>query len=430
MKSSRYQPKSRFAIYMDQRLPVMRFVHDAILSFRVPRNLNYFYTFGGILTLMLLSQILTGLVLAMHYVPDVTLAFDSRERFMRDGQFGWLFGPWHAVGASFFFIAAYIHLARGLYYGSYKRPREIVWIIGILIYLVMMATAFFGYVLVWGQMSSSAASVLIGLARTLPLIGDGVAQLLLGGEGVGQPTLNRFYVLHYLLPFMLVVLVALHIWAVHQVGQNNPTGLEVSHVTSETVPFAPYALIKDLFSISVFCLFFAWFLFHMPDYMGHPDNFIAADLLKTSAHITPEWYFLPFYAMLRAIDFDLGPLHSALAGVLVLVGSLVVLLFVPWLDRSTVRSARYRPIYRFFYWLLVVDVVALGWLGSRPLGGRDGATYLLWSQIGTAYYFVFFLILMPLLPRFEKGRLLPETIEQDMEAQAQRKAEKRGWGLW
>jgi len=421
MDKSTYQPKSRFGLYMDKRLPLARFVHDHILSFRVPRNLNYFYTFGGILCLMLVSQLLTGLVLAMHYVPDVNLAFASRERFMRDGQFGWLFGSWHSVGASFFFIAAYIHIARGLYYGSYKRPRELAWIIGVFIYLVMMATAFFGYVLVWGQMSSSAASVLIGLARTLPLIGEGLAQLLLGGEMIGQPTLNRFYVLHYLLPFILVLLVFLHIWALHQVQQNNPTGIEVKNVQDETVPFAPFALIKDLFAISVFLLFFAWFLFYMPDYMGHPDNFIAADPLKTSAHITPEWYFLPFYAMLRAIDFDIGFLNDALVGVLVLISSLIVLLFIPWLDRSPVRSARYRPFYKGFYWLFIADVVLLGWLGSRPLGQEESPAYLLWSQIATLYYFVFFLIIMPCLPRFEKIRPMPDSIVQDIAVQAQKK---------
>jgi len=425
MQKAPYQPKNRFAIYMDQRLPLMRFIHNNILSFRVPRNLNYFYTFGGILTLMLFSQILTGLVLAMHYVPDVTLAFETGKRFMRDGHFGWLFGPWHAVGASFFFIAAYIHLARGLYYGSYKHPREMVWIIGILIYLVMMATAFFGYVLVWGQMSFSAASVLAGLSRTLPWIGDGVAQLLLGGDGVGQPTLNRFYVLHYMLPLMLMILVALHIWAVHQVGQNNPAGVEVRNEETETIPFAPYAVIKDLFAISIFCLFFAWFLFYMPDYMNHPDNFIAADPLKTSPHIAPEWYFLPFYAMLRAMDFDIGPLSSALAGVLVLISAILILLFIPWLDRSPVRSSRYRPVYKFFYWLLIIDVVALGWLGSRPLDGDEAKIYLLSSQIGTAYYFIFFCNIMPLLPRFEKIRPLPHSIQQDMAVKA-----KKGWGLW
>jgi len=424
MDRQSYQPQSRFAQFMDKRLPLMRFFHNHILSFRVPRNLNYFYTFGGILSLMLISQLLTGLVLAMHYVPDVNLAFSSREHFSRDGQFGWLFAPWHSVGASFFFIAAYIHMARGLYYGSYKCPREMVWIIGMFIYLVMMATAFFGYVLLWGQMSSSAASVLIGLFRTLPLIGDSLAQWLLGGEAIGQPTLNRFYVLHYMLPSFLIILVFLHIWAVHQEGQNNPAGVDVRHQQTETVPFAPFAIIKDLFAISVFLLFFAWFLFYMPDYMGNPDNFIAADPLKTSAHIMPEWYFLPFYAMLRAIDFDIGFLDGALAGVLVLISSLVVLFFVPWLDQSPVRSGRYRPLYKFFYWLFIADIVLLGWLGSRSLGQEGSSVFLLWSQIGTAYYFFFFLIIMPFLPKFEKNRPLPDSITQEMTQV------RRGFSLW
>jgi len=425
MGEDSYRPRSRLALYLDKRLPMMRFIHDHILSFRVPRNLNYFYTFGGILSLMLVSQILTGLVLAMHYTPDVNLAFASREHFARDGQFGWLFGPWHSVGASFFFIAAYIHMARGLYYGSYKSPREMVWFIGVLIYLVMMATAFFGYVLLWGQMSSSAASVLIGLARTLPLMGDFLATLLLGGDGIGQPTLNRFYVLHYVLPFILLMLVVLHIWALHHVGQNNPTGIEIRQKQTETVPFSPYALVKDLFAISVFLLFFTWFLFYMPDYMGHPDNFMMADLLKTSAHIMPEWYFLPFYAMLRAIDFDIGPVSGALAGVLVLMASLVVLLFIPWLDRSNVRSSRYRPLYKFCYWLLIFDIVLLGWLGSRPLGGDDSRVYLVWSQIGMGYYFMFFLVIMPLLPRFEPVRPRPASIVEDMAGQ-----NKKSLPLW
>jgi len=425
MSPSPYQPKSRLGQFMDKRLPLPRFIHQHILSFRVPRNLNYFFTFGGILTLMLLSQLLTGLVLAMHYVPDINLAFSSREHFMRDGHFGWLFGPWHQVGASFFFIAAYIHMARGLYYGSYKNPRELVWIIGVLIYLVMMACAFLGYVLVWGQMSSSAAAVLMGMARTIPLIGEGLAQLLLGGDSLGQPTLNRFYVLHYLLPIILVVLVFLHIWAVHQVGQNNPTGIEIQNPQNETVPFAPFALIKDLFAISIFCLFFAWFLFYMPDMMGQRDNFIEADLLKTSHHITPEWYFLPFYAMLRAIDIDIGPISGALAGLLALLGSLGVLLFIPWLDRSSVRSSRYRPFYKIFYWLLVADIIFLGWLGSQSLGQEDSTTTIIWSQMATAYYFVFFLVILPFLPKFEKTPKLPDSLEQEIAIQA-----KKGRSLW
>ncbi|UXN05646.1 cytochrome b [Bartonella sp. HY761] len=420
MKKSSYTPKTKLGQFMDERLPVMRMMHDLAVSFPVPRNLNYFYTFGGILSLMLVSQILTGIVMAMHYVPDVAIAFESRERFMRDGQFGWLFGPWHGVGASFFFIAAYIHLARGLYYGSHKRPREIVWILGVLIYFVMMATAFLGYVLVWGQMSVSAASVITNFFKAIPFIGDWLYETILGGYSLGQPTLNRFYALHYLFPFILLLLVGLHVWAIHVVGQNNPTGVEVQK-PDETVPFTPFAMIKDIFAISVFLIFFAWFLFYMPDYLGHPDNFIEADPLKSSPHIQPEWYFLPFYAMLRAITFDFGPINSTLGGVLVLFGSVGVLIFVPWLDRSKIRSCRYRPIFKLFFWLFIADVIMLGWLGTRSV--ED--IYILWAQIGTAYYFVFFLIIMPFLPRFEKTLPLPASITADL---AVRK--ERGKSLW
>ncbi len=413
---SSYTPKSALGRWFDKRLPIMRFIYGFGVSFPVPRNLNYFYTFGGILTLMLLSQILTGIVMSMHYVPDVAIAFDSRERFMRDGQFGWLFEPWHAVGASFFFIAAYIHLARGLYYGSHKKPRELIWIIGVLIYVVMMASAFLGYVLVWGMMSTSAASVISGLFKAVPFIGPWLHETLLGGFNIGQPTLNRFYSLHYLFPFILLGLVGFHVWAVHQVGQNNPTGVEVQS-TSETVPFTPFATVKDIFAISVFLIFFSWFLFYMPDYMGHPDNYIPGDTMSTSAHIVPEWYFLPFYAMLRAITFNIGPISSTFAGVIVLVSSIVVLLFIPWLDRSKVKSARYRPLYKLFFWLFIADVVFLGWLGSQPISNAT----ILSAQIATAYYFVFFLVIMPFLPKFERNLTVPKSITEDMQEKSKNK---------
>lgn len=413
---SSYTPKSALGRWFDKRLPIMRFIYGFGVSFPVPRNLNYFYTFGGILTLMLLSQILTGIVMSMHYVPDVAIAFDSRERFMRDGQFGWLFEPWHAVGASFFFIAAYIHLARGLYYGSHKKPRELIWIIGVLIYIVMMTSAFLGYVLVWGMMSTSAASVISGLFKAVPFIGPWLHETLLGGFNIGQPTLNRFYSLHYLFPFILLGLVGLHVWAVHQVGQNNPTGVEVQSA-SETVPFTPFATVKDIFAISVFLIFFSWFLFYMPDYMGHPDNYIPGDTMSTSAHIVPEWYFLPFYAMLRAITFNIGPISSTFAGVIVLVSSIVVLLFIPWLDRSKVKSARYRPLYKLFFWLFIVDVVFLGWLGSQPISNAT----ILSAQIATAYYFVFFLVIMPFLPKLERNLTVPKSITEDMQEKSKNK---------
>jgi len=415
-----YRPKSTLTRWLDARLPMVRFIYGFGVSFPVPRNLNYFYTFGGMLTLVLLSQVLTGIVMAMHYVPDVVLAFASRERFMRDGQFGWLFGPWHAVGASFFFIAAYIHLARGLYYGSHRNPRELIWIIGVLIYFVMMATSFLGYVLVWGMMSTSGAAVVTGFFKAIPYAGPWIHETLLGGYSVGQATLNRFYALHYLFPFILLFLVGLHVWAVHHVGQNNPAGIEVK-TAKDTMPFTPYATVKDLFAICIFLIFFSWFIFYMPDYMGHPDNYIMGDTMKTSSHVVPEWYFLPFYAMVRAINFDFGPISSTIGGLLVLFLSVIVLLFVPWLDRSKVRSARYRPLYRWFFWLFLCDVVLLGWLGSRPIE----PIYLAWSQVATAYYFMYFLIIMPILPKFEKTILPPDSIYDDW-----KEHKKRGGRLW
>ncbi|KAA6405902.1 cytochrome b [Candidatus Tokpelaia sp.] len=388
--------QSRLMRFIEARLPVCSFFRRHICRFRVPNNLNYFYTFGGILTLVLVAQILTGLVVAIHYVPDTAQAFASRQVLMRDVPFGWLFLPWHAVGASFFFIAAYIHLARGLYYGSHRAPRELVWLIGMAIYCTMMATAFFGYVLSWGLMSSSAAAVIIGLFKAVPFIGPWLGETLLGGYSIGQPLLSRFYVLHFLLPFILLALVGLHIVAVHYVGQNNPTGRALP--PQETLPFIPYALAKDCLAICVFLLFFCWFLFYMPDYFGQPDNFTPADTLKTAPHILPEWYFLPFYAMLKAINFDLGFISSTLGGAFVMFAAIAVLFFVPWLDRSPVYSARSRPLYRVFYWLFVADMVALGWLGACPAE----PLYIALAQAATAAYFAFFLLIMPFLPRLEK----------------------------
>ncbi|VEJ45693.1 cytochrome b [Bartonella vinsonii] len=408
-KFSPYIPKNAVARWFDKRLPVPRFFYNAFVIFPVPRNLNYFYTFGGILTVMLLSQLLTGIVLALHYVPDVHLAFETGERFRREGQFGWLFRPWHCVGSSFFFIAVYIHLARSLYYGSYKNMREMVWITGICIYIVMMATAFFGYVLVWGMVSVSAASVVAGLVKAIPLVGTWLHEAFLGGYSVGQPTLNRFYVFHYFLSFVLLFLVGLHIWALHQVGQSNPAGLAIQS-EKEIVPFAPYALIKDIFAIIVFLIFFSWFLFYMPDYMGQAENYSVADPLRAPLRVVPEWYFLPFYAMLRAITFSIGALSSTFLGVVILAGSVFVLIFVPWLDRSKICSARYRPLYKIFFWAFIIDVVFLGWLGSREISDST----LLWTQLATVYYFTFFLIVLPILPTFEKGHSLPSSITEDM----------------
>tara|TARA_R110002020_G_scaffold199610_1_gene401105 strand:- start:4304 stop:5560 length:1257 start_codon:yes stop_codon:yes gene_type:complete len=404
---STYNPTTGLGKWMDARLPLMRLSHDSFISYPVPRNLNYAYTFGAMLSVMLVVQILTGVVLAMHYASDTALAFNSVEKIMRDVNNGWLLRYMHSNGASFFFIAVYLHIARGLYYGSYKAPREILWILGVVIYLLMMATGFMGYVLPWGQMSFWGATVITGFFTAFPLIGEWVQQFLLGGFAVDQPTLNRFFSLHYLLPFMIVGVVILHVWALHVTGQTNPTGVEVKSKT-DTLPFTPYATVKDGLGVSVFLLVFAWFIFFMPNYLGHPDNYIMADSLKTPAHIVPEWYYLPFYAMLRAITFDIGPIDSKLGGVLVMFGSIIVLFFLPWLDTSKVRSAVYRPWFKLFFWIFVADCILLGWLGSRAATDL----YTLMSLLGTIYYFGFFLVIMPILGLIETPKRLPNSITE------------------
>ncbi|MER8726223.1 cytochrome b N-terminal domain-containing protein [Mesorhizobium sp. M1027] len=406
-KYSTYTPKTRIERWLDARLPLPRLVYDSFIVYPVPRNLNYAYTFGGILTMMLVSQILTGIVLAMHYAPDTGLAFNSVEKIMRDVNSGWLLRYLHSNGASFFFIAVYIHICRGLYYGSYKAPRELLWVLGCTNLLLMMATAFMGYVLPWGQMSFWGATVITNFFTAIPLVGDWLQQLLLGGFAVDNPTLNRFFALHYLLPFVLAGVVTLHIWALHVVGQNNPTGIEVKSKT-DVVDFTPYATVKDAFGILVFLFFFAYFVFYLPNYLGHPDNNSIANPLKTPAHIVPEWYFLPFYAILRAITFNIGPIDSKLGGVLAMFGSIAVLFLVPWLDTSKVRSAVYRPWYRVLFWLFVANALFLGWLGSRPAEGA----YVVMSQLATLYYFAFFIIAMPVLGLIEKPRRLPNSITE------------------
>ena len=404
---STYTPRTGIERWFDARLPLPRLMHDSFVSYPVPRNLNYAYTFGGILTIMLVSQIVTGVVLAMHYSAHVDMAFGSVEKIMRDVNSGWLLRYLHSNGASMFFVAVYIHIFRGLYYGSYKAPRELLWILGCLIYLLMMATGFMGYVLPWGQMSFWGATVITGFFTAIPLVGDWIQQLLLGGFAVDNPTLNRFFSLHYLLPFMIAGVVVLHVWALHVVGQTNPTGIEVKQKT-DTVAFTPYATVKDAFGMVVFFIVFAWFVFYIPNYLGHPDNYIEANALKTPAHIVPEWYYLPFYAILRAITFSIGPIDSKLGGVIAMFGSILVLFFVPWLDTSKVRSAVYRPWYKLFFWLFVVNAIFLGWLGSRPAEG----TYVAMAQVATFYYFAFFLIIMPVLGLIETPRRLPNSITE------------------
>jgi ubiquinol-cytochrome c reductase cytochrome b/c1 subunit len=397
---SHYVPRSRVGKWMDERLPIARLMHGQFIEFPTPRNLNYLWTFGGILTVFLVVQIVTGIVLAMHYVPSAADAFNSVERIRRDVNYGWLIRNLHAVGASMFFLAVYIHIFRGLYYGSYKAPREVLWIIGVLIYLTMMATAFLGYSLVWGQMSFWAVTVITNFFSAIPIFGQRIVEWLWGGYAVSTVTLNRFFSLHYLLPFVIAGLVILHLWALHVVGQNNPTGIEIK-TKSDAVPMSPYAVMKDFFALSAFGLLYAWFVFFVPDYLGHADNYIEANPLLTPPHIVPEWYFLPFYAILRAIP-------DKLTGVVAMFASVAILLFVPWLDTSPVRSTKYRPIYRWFFWLFAFTCLALGYLGSKP---PEGA-YVMWARVFTFYYFAHFLIVMPVVGVIETPRAMPGSITE------------------
>ena len=405
---STYNPGSGVEKWLDKRLPVVRLMYDSFVDFPTPKNLNYWYTFGGILAICLVVQIVTGIVLAMHYVAHVDLAFDSVEHIMRDVNYGWLIRYVHANGASMFFLAVYLHMFRGLYYGSYKEPREMLWILGVIIFLLMMGTAFMGYVLPWGQMSFWGATVITGLFGAIPYVGEPIQTLLLGGPAVDNATLNRFFSLHYLLPFAIAGVVVLHVWALHIPGNNNPTGVEVKDVKKDTVPFHPYYTVKDGFAIAVFLVLFAAFVFYFPNSLGHPDNYIPANPLSTPAHIVPEWYFLPFYAILRAITFDIGPISSKLGGVLAMFGSIAVLFVLPWLDTSKVRSMRYRPIAKLWFVLFVIVCLALGYLGGKPAEG----SYVLFAQICTLYYFAFFLVILPLLGILETPNARPKSIAQ------------------
>jgi ubiquinol-cytochrome c reductase cytochrome b subunit len=413
--ASTYVPKSGFTRWLDSRLPIVRLVHDSFVTFPTPRNLNFWYTFGGILSFCLVIQIVTGVVLAMHYTPHADLAFDSVESIMRNVNYGWLLRYMHSNGASMFFIAVYIHIFRGLYYGSYKAPREILWILGVIIYLLMMATAFLGYTLPWGQMSFWGATVITNffsaLDQVIPGLGTTVVQWLWGGFAVDNATLQRFFSLHYLLPFVIAGVVILHIWALHVPGNNNPLGIDVK-TPQDTVPFHPYYTVKDAFYLALFVIVFAYFVFFNPNLLGHPDNYIPANPLQTPPDIVPEWYFLPFYAILRSVP-------NKLFGVIALFGSIGTLFFLPWLDTSKVRSCRFRPVMKKLFWVLVLDALLLGYIGRQP---ADAAWHLagvelplVWlARLGTLYYFAHFWILTPLIGKIEKTKPVPESIAQSV----------------
>jgi ubiquinol-cytochrome c reductase cytochrome b subunit len=411
---SNYVPKTAIERWLDVRLPIVRLAYDSAIDYPTPKNLNYWWTFGGILAFCLVTQILTGVVLAMHYVPNADMAFNSVEHIMRDVNYGWMIRYIHANGASMFFLAVYIHICRGLYYGSYKAPREVLWILGCVIYLLMMATAFMGYVLPWGQMSYYGAVVITSLFGAIPYVGNAITTWLWGGFSVGNDTLNRFFSLHYLLPFMIAGVVGLHIWALHVPGNNNPTGVSVKS-KADTVPFHPYYTVKDGFAIIVFMILFAYYVFYAPNALAHADNYIPANPLQTPAHIVPEWYFLPFYAMLRAVP-------NKLLGVLTMFGAIALLFVVPWLDTSKVRSLRYRPTMRWFFFAFILVTLTLGWCGSKepadvviklgtaPNGDPTGLTVTTFSQFLAVYYYAYFLVVLPLLGFTEKTLTPPETI--------------------
>lgn len=402
-----YEPRTPFTRWIDAKLPLPRLIYNSVgAGYPVPRNLNYFWNFGVLAGLALTIQIVTGVVLAMHYSPSASLAFNSVEHIMRDVNYGWLIRYCHAAGASFFFTVVYIHLFRGLYYGSYKPPREMVWLLGVVILLLMMAAAFMGYVLPWGQMSYWAAKVITGLFSAIPLVGEPLQTWLLGGYSPDDATLNRFFSLHYLIPFVIVGVIILHIWSLHIPGSNNPTGIEVKG-EQDTVPFHPYYTAKDAVGVGVFLLIFAALTFFRPDLFIPTENYIPANPLSTPAEIVPEWYFWPYYAILRAFTLDFV-LPAKLWGVLAMFSSIALLFFLPWLDPSPVRSANFRPRYRAFFWALVVDVLILGWCGGAPAV----QPYLTISQAAAAYYFLHFLVILPLVARTERPLPLPHSITE------------------
>jgi ubiquinol-cytochrome c reductase cytochrome b/c1 subunit len=385
--------------WVDSRLPLLTLMSKEYGSFPTPKNFNYFWNFGALATINLMVMIATGIFLAMNYNPSTAGAFDSVERIMRDVNYGWLIRYVHMNGASMFFLIIYTHIFRGMYYGSYKAPRELLWMTGVTLFLLLMATAFMGYVLPWGQMSYWGATVITNLFSAFPVVGNWIVTLLWGGFSVDNPTLNRFFALHYLLPFIITGVVFLHVVALHITGSNNPLGIDVKS-EQDTVPFHPYYTVKDSVGMCVYLLIFATLVFFAPNFFGEPDNYIQANPLQTPNAIVPEWYFLPFYAILRSVP-------DKLLGVLCMFGSILVWFILPWLDTSPVRSARFRPIYRLMMFALPVDMVILGIVGHH----HPEPPWILIGRLATAWYFLHFAAL-PFLGYLEKPLPLPESISK------------------
>ena len=386
--------------WIDTRLPIPTLLAKEYSAFPTPKNFNYFWNFGALAMISLVIMIATGVFLSMNYAANTDLAFDSVERIMRDVDYGWLIRYVHANGASMFFIVVYIHIFRGMYYGSYKAPRELLWMLGVVIFLLMMATAFMGYVLPWGQMSYWGATVITNLFSAIPLVGDGIVTWLWGGFSVDNPTLNRFFSLHYLLPFVITGVVFLHVVALHITGSNNPLGIDIKS-PQDTLPFHPYYTAKDSIGICVFLLVFAGLVFFAPNLLNHPDNYIPANPLVTPSAIVPEWYFLPFYAILRSVPSKLG-------GVILMFSAIAVWFILPWLDTSPVRSARFRPMYKILIWVQVLAFLTLGVVGSKHPEG----IWVILGQVATAWYFLHFIVLLPLLGVIERPLPLPESISR------------------
>jgi quinol-cytochrome oxidoreductase complex cytochrome b subunit len=367
---------------------IQTFTQSHIITYPTPINLNYMWSFGSMAGICLVIQILTGIFLAMHYTPHIDLAFSSVEHIMSDVNNGWLIRYLHANGASMFFIVVYAHLFRGLYYGSYMYPRGKLWGIGVIIFLLMMATAFMGYVLPWGQMSLWGCIVITNLFSAIPFVGHSIVEWLWGGFSVSNATLNRFFSLHYLLPFVIVGLVIIHLALLHHDGSNNPLGIGKN---IDLIDFYPYYYVKDLFAFFIFILLFSFFIVFFPNILGHSDNYICANPLSTPAHIVPEWYFLPFYAILRSIPDKLG-------GVVAMISAIIILLFLPLINTSEIRSSKFRPIFGIAFWFLFVDFLLLGWIGQKPVESP-------FVEIGlgaTIFYFIFLLFLLPMVGVLEK----------------------------
>ena len=395
--------------WIEFRLPIFSFLNSSVgYAYPAPKNLSYWWNFGSLAGVALVIQILTGIVLAMHYIPTAAEAFGSVERIMRDVNYGWLLRYMHANGASMFFAVVYLHIFRGLYYGSYKYPRELLWWIGLVIFILMIATAFMGYVLPWGQRSFWAATVITNLFSAIPLVGTAIVTWFWGDFSVGDALLRRLFSLHYLLPFVIAAMAIIHLWALHQHKSNNPLGIDMKG-PQDQLSFHPYYTAKDLFGLGIYLIIFAALVFYVPNSLSEPVNYVPANPLQTPPHIVPEWYLLPFYAILRAVPDKLG-------GVIAMAGALVVLFAVPWLDTSKVRSARFRPIFKWLFWVFVVDAIVLGIVGAHPPGGA----YVPIGQIATAYYFLHFLVLMPVIGKLESPLPLPDSIATAVLAKGKR----------